>query len=273
MQSWLLTASEDEAMQGMTTDAQVLYMRCFRRFMDFYTGFAGESGSTITYQSLKRLIEFIPDKHSSAKARRVSDISTDYIRSRLAELERGGLIAKKNGKEKFDHLVFFLPLARIGKPASKTEPQQNPKELPQAEPQVETHENQYMEGGRQQPEHQGGFCQNPNNTGLQVISTNVDIDIGKKPKTGFSKPTIAQLRTEIKLKGFSVDAEKFFHYYESNGWMVGKTKMRNWKSALVTWNKNSRQFSGNQNEITAADWDDANFLTMTPAEISSGRFQ
>ena len=34
-----------------------------------------------------------------------------------------------------------------------------------------------------------------------------------------------------------MDAEKFFDFYESKGWMIGKNKMKNWKAALRTWEK------------------------------------
>lgn len=40
------------------------------------------------------------------------------------------------------------------------------------------------------------------------------------------------------------EAEKFFNYFESNGWLVGgKTPMRNWKAACNNWILNSQKFS------------------------------
>jgi hypothetical protein len=35
-----------------------------------------------------------------------------------------------------------------------------------------------------------------------------------------------------------VDPEKFMAHYESNGWRVGRTHMRDWKAAVRTWEKN-----------------------------------
>ena len=35
----------------------------------------------------------------------------------------------------------------------------------------------------------------------------------------------------------SVDAERFVNYYASNGWIVGKTKMKDWKAAVRTWER------------------------------------
>ena len=66
-----------------------------------------------------------------------------------------------------------------------------------------------------------------------------DIDIKKsKGKTSrFTPPTIQEIEDYIKEKGYSVDAEAFFAFYDSNGWLVGKNKMKSWKSAITTWAK------------------------------------
>lgn len=31
------------------------------------------------------------------------------------------------------------------------------------------------------------------------------------------------------------EAQKFFNYYESKGWKVGKSPMQKWRSALANW--------------------------------------
>ena len=72
------------------------------------------------------------------------------------------------------------------------------------------------------------------------VSVNVNgIDINKsKGKTSrFTPPTIQEIEDYIKEKGYSVDAEAFFAFYDSNGWLVGKNKMKSWKSAVTTWAK------------------------------------
>jgi len=57
----------------------------------------------------------------------------------------------------------------------------------------------------------------------------------------FIKPTIQQLEQHIIEKDYSVDAAVFFNHYESNGWMVGKNKMRNWPAALANWNAREKK--------------------------------
>lgn len=54
----------------------------------------------------------------------------------------------------------------------------------------------------------------------------------------FRKPTTEDVKSYCEEKGFTFDPEAFIAYYDSNGWMVGKQKMKNWKAACVTWQRN-----------------------------------
>ena len=38
-----------------------------------------------------------------------------------------------------------------------------------------------------------------------------------------------------------IDAESFVSFYKSKGWMVGKSKMKCWKSSIITWEKRKQQ--------------------------------
>ena len=67
-----------------------------------------------------------------------------------------------------------------------------------------------------------------------------DKDIDKKENTkrkNFIPPTVEEVKEYIDSVGSQVDAESFVAFYESNGWMVGKNKMKSWKAAIVTWEK------------------------------------
>jgi hypothetical protein len=47
------------------------------------------------------------------------------------------------------------------------------------------------------------------------------------------------------------ESKAFFNHYESNGWMVGKNKMKNWEAAVRNWMNNNSKFENqkpNQNE-------------------------
>lgn len=57
----------------------------------------------------------------------------------------------------------------------------------------------------------------------------------KSKNKRFTKPTIEELKSYIKEKQYIVDGEIFYNHYESNGWMVGKNKMKSWKASCRTW--------------------------------------
>jgi len=43
-------------------------------------------------------------------------------------------------------------------------------------------------------------------------------------------------------KGSEIEAEKFVDFYQSKGWLVGKSKMKDWKAAVRNWTKSQQQF-------------------------------
>jgi len=87
---------------------------------------------------------------------------------------------------------------------------------------------------------------------------------GKRPSR-LARPTIE----EVKLQGAKIglpDSEcvRFFDYYESNGWRVGKNPMRKWHNALSGWKHRWRQAHAVEQNggraqvpITQADLDQA----------------
>lgn len=68
-----------------------------------------------------------------------------------------------------------------------------------------------------------------------------------KEKQNFVPPTVEEVQDYIYEKKYSVDAEAFVAFYESKGWMVGRNKMKNWKAALVTWEKRNKNKNNNYN--------------------------
>lgn len=64
-----------------------------------------------------------------------------------------------------------------------------------------------------------------------------------KPKR-FTPPSLEELSAYLNAKGSSIDPEAFIAYYDSKGWMIGKSKMKSWKAAVVTWEKKRAQDRG-----------------------------
>lgn len=76
--------------------------------------------------------------------------------------------------------------------------------------------------------------------GEEIIIDNKE---DKKPEIAkrFQPPTQQEVQDYVQLKGYSVDAEAFVAFYTSKGWMIGTNKMKDWRSAVVTWAKKDRQ--------------------------------
>ena len=91
---------EDAALQGLSLEAQIIYLRGIRRFSD-KNGVAGID-RRINRASLSEVCHFVPDIGSKKPATRPT---WDQVKHRLAELERAGLIIRH------ENLVFDLPLA------------------------------------------------------------------------------------------------------------------------------------------------------------------
>ena len=53
----------------------------------------------------------------------------------------------------------------------------------------------------------------------------------------FKKPTIEEITEYCQSRNNGIDAETFFHNYETKGWKVNGSPMKNWKSAVITWEK------------------------------------
>lgn len=67
---------------------------------------------------------------------------------------------------------------------------------------------------------------------INTLYTKDNKEIYKESKK-FISPTLEEIQNEINLKNYNnITAIKFFEFYEMKNWMVGKTKMSNWKMAL-----------------------------------------
>jgi predicted phage replisome organizer len=72
------------------------------------------------------------------------------------------------------------------------------------------------------------------------IEKDIDKDI-KKKNSRFTPPSLEEVQAYCRERKNGIDPEAFIAFYESNGWMVGKNKMKLWKSAIVTWEKREKK--------------------------------
>jgi hypothetical protein len=57
----------------------------------------------------------------------------------------------------------------------------------------------------------------------------------------FTPPTRDEILAFCAEAGLEIDVDRFLDYYESNGWMVGRNRMKDFKAAIRNWARRDRQ--------------------------------
>ncbi len=65
----------------------------------------------------------------------------------------------------------------------------------------------------------------------------------KSKRKKFVPPTVDEVREYCLERQNGIDAEEFIAFYDARNWMSGKTKLSNWKSCVITWEKNRNKAS------------------------------
>lgn len=67
----------------------------------------------------------------------------------------------------------------------------------------------------------------------------LELERVKNKATRFITPTIDEIKTFLNDQEYETDtdryADRFYNFYESKGWKVGKEKMKDWKAAIRGW--------------------------------------
>lgn len=73
-------------------------------------------------------------------------------------------------------------------------------------------------------------------TNEAVVETLDRLREGKNKR--FEPPELHEVVSELrsqKVRNYQQQAEKFWNFYESKNWMIGKNKMKSWQAAIKTW--------------------------------------
>lgn len=92
----------------------------------------------------------------------------------------------------------------------------------------------------------------------RLLSTNTNVLVeGESPpakekkkatRKVFVKPTPSEIQIYVDEHNLQVDVERFFDYYEGNGWKVGKNPMKDWKATARNWSRNNFDKGGGSNK-------------------------
>lgn len=70
-----------------------------------------------------------------------------------------------------------------------------------------------------------------------------------KPATRFTPPTLEEVAAYCRERGNKIDPRHFVNYYTSNGWMVGKNKMKDWRAAVRNWETRDKERNNGKRNI------------------------
>ena len=85
-----------------------------------------------------------------------------------------------------------------------------------------------------------------------------------KRKKNFKEPNMEEVITYFKDKSYNdheLEGQKFWNFYESKDWMVGKNKMKDWHKSAANWNLtnskprvNKRTYIQDSHKTGATEW-------------------
>lgn len=88
--------------------------------------------------------------------------------------------------------------------------------------------------------------------------------VGAKTKR-FAPPTQEELDAYCEKKGYTFNTKRFISYYESNGWKVGRNKMRSWRATADRWAMGTEKEQPKPKGYNS-DWQTVNETTETQEE-------
>jgi hypothetical protein len=67
-----------------------------------------------------------------------------------------------------------------------------------------------------------------------IVENSIE-NMSGKPDRSFKKPTVDEVKIYCQERNNVINPQVFIDFYESKGWLVGKSKMKDWKAAIRTW--------------------------------------
>jgi hypothetical protein len=78
---------------------------------------------------------------------------------------------------------------------------------------------------------------NKMDTQVSIGKDSIGKDSNTKISRTFVQPSVSDVENYVSENNFNVDANSFIDYYTSNGWQVGRTKMKDWKATVRNWDR------------------------------------
>ena len=86
---------------------------------------------------------------------------------------------------------------------------------------------------------------------LELGKDSIEIEEPKSKAKRFTPPTLEEVQAYCIERNNTVDPQHFIDYYTANGWLVCKNKMKDWKAAVRTWERNGYSSKANNSQYKA----------------------
>lgn len=152
------------------------------------------------------------------------DEDSDNVKVTLAYLQNCGLI------ETSDDVYFFLPYAveNTGSESASAERVRQFRERQALQCNTEVTQVKRLCNGEKEIE--------------KEIETDSERELEKPARAkSFISPTVEEVTAYCRERDNFIDPQHFIDYYEARNWMLGKTKMKDWKAAIRTWEQRNKK--------------------------------
>lgn len=151
----------------------------------------------------------------------ISQEGVKAIRSVLSELEEKGYLIRtktKNEKGQFDYIydIYETPQPQHREPY--------------------TPEGHAVEGHAVNGTQLNTKESSTNKSSTKELNNNI-----KETTKRFKKPTVEEIEAYCRERNNTIDANAFYDYYESKGWVVGKAPMKDWKATVRNWERKEKK--------------------------------
>jgi DNA-binding MarR family transcriptional regulator len=156
------------------------------------------------------------------------DISKITASQLISDLEKKGYLGRiiyRNDKKQVEQRILTLILDKYPSLENITPPIENDNTLPL----------------------------NSNIPPIENRKDNIKVNSNINIKNNSIIPTFEMVEDYFSEKERPELAESFFDFYTSNGWMVGKNKMKDYKSAIRNWIRNDKKFNKNVTTKSSSD--------------------
>lgn len=171
-----------------------------------YTDYWEKYFSKMSGEQIKEVFKIIFCFNKTFEILKTDDLAVEMVVATIIDN------IKRDAEKRFKQSIASKENGKLGGRPKKAKPKQN-------QSKTEANNSNVME-----------------NHNIENNFKGVEIEAVKNKK--FIKPTIQEIKDYCLERKNNVDVNKFFNYYEANGWKVGKNAMKDWKACIRTWEGN-----------------------------------